>query len=128
MVTYNHDLSVITEATAKALLGKRSNLIDVIIAYANKPNKSVNVVINILDSGTCIHVSTKTVDEELGVLLNMVTIRYNDKRTEQYSVTQGEKLWYKSKEDYHPATRTTVYRDWVVPTSKKLQVILEAVL
>lgn len=132
MVTYSHDSATIQESTAKALLAKRGILLDTVIRVATLRNKELKVTILTHENETVIYIASTMIDTELGKLIDLVCIRYNDNPTQhnkyKFAVTYAAKEWYAKKEDFIATTRDVLYRDWIVPSPRKLFQILTAIL
>ena len=132
MVTYSHDSAPIQESTAKALLSKRGILLDTVTRVATLRNKELKVTILTHEHETVLYIANTMIDAELGKLIDLVCVRYNDNPTQhnryKFAVTYAAKEWYAKKEDFRASSREVLYRDWIVPSPRKLFQILTAIL
>lgn len=119
MVRFNHDMREIGKETARALLGKKGYIADVFERELHDRQGVYKLSVYTYDDGITVYIANSIPIGDENRLESVITMRIYGKG----SLTDATKSMYE-KGRMTTSSRDVHYRDWIVPSEKKLAQII----
>ena len=126
-----HNWNDVPEQTMRVLLGNKARILDIIEEYSKYANIPIKVVISTTsEDSRQIYISAVYPPKDASIqgtarLEKYICINYANRNTDKFAITDAHNDFFKDKDVHVPTIATTIYRDWVFPSNKKLYEIMK---